>query len=127
MRITSKAIFSKFLHKGSVTLSAEKKATTMTLGQSSNYFHIPTKDYFINTLDYAVYRKLSYPPSLPLPEKVEKNTMTLLGKTDYRGQEIRFGIKDEDSFRHLYIVGKTGTGKSTFLSNIIKSHMYTNK
>ena len=58
---------------------------------------------------------------------VEKNALTLLGKTDYRGQEIRFGIKDEDSFRHLYIVWKTGTGKSTFLSNIIKSHMYTNK
>ncbi len=127
MKITSKALFSKFLHKWSVVLSLEKAKTKMTLSQACNFFHIPTKDYFINVLDYSVYRKLSYPPSLPLPAREEKNSMTLLGKTDYRGQEIRFGIKDEDSFRHLYIVWKTGTGKSTFLSNIIKSHMYTNK
>lgn len=127
MKLTAKAIFSKFLHKGGVIITPEKAKTKMTLSQVANFFHIPTKDYFVNTLDYAVYRKLSYPPSLPLPEVVEKNALTLLGKTDYRGQELRFGIKDEDSFRHLYIVWKTGTGKSTFLSNIIKSHMYTNK
>lgn len=76
----------------------------MTLGQASNFFHIPTKDYFVNVLDYSVYRKLPFPPSLPTTEKVEKNALTLLGKTDYRGQEMRFGVKDEDSFRHLYIV-----------------------
>ena len=110
-----------------MTVTPEKKGTKMTLGQVANYFHIPTKDYFINSLDYSVYRKLPYPATLPTPENVEKNALTLIGKTDYRGQEVRFGIKDEDSYRHLYIVGKTGTGKSTFLSNIIKSHMYTNK
>lgn len=127
MKLTTKAIFSKFLHKWGVVMSAEKQKTKMTLWQVANFFHIPTKDYFVNILDYSVYRKLSYPPYLPTPENVERNALTLLGKTDYRWQEVRFGIKDEDSFRHLYIVWKTGTGKSTFLSNIIKSHMYTNK
>jgi hypothetical protein len=59
-------------------VTTEKMKTKMTLSQVSNFFHVPTKDYFINVLDYSVYRKLSYPPSLPLPEKVEKNAMTLL-------------------------------------------------
>jgi hypothetical protein len=127
MKLTTKAIFAKFLHKGWVQITPEKKTTQMNLSQVANFFHIPTKDIFVNVLDYAVYRKLSYPPKLPTTENTERNALTLLGKTDYRGQEVRFGIKDEDSFRHLYIVGKTGTGKSTFLSNIIKSHMYTNK
>ena len=78
MKLTTKAIFSKFLHKGSVSLTSEKKKTKMTLGQASNFFHIPTKDFFVNVLDYSVYRKLPFPPSLPTPDKVEKNALTLL-------------------------------------------------
>jgi DNA helicase HerA-like ATPase len=34
---------------------------------------------------------------------------------------MEFGIKREDKFRHYYIVGKTGTGKSTFISNMVKA------
>ena len=29
-----------------------------------------------------------------------------------------FGIKDEDRFSHVYIIGKTSTGKSTLLENM---------
>lgn len=127
LKTTFKALFGKFLQKGSVTVSPDKKTTKMTLPQVSNFFHIPTANTIAKNLDYSVYRKLPYPANLPTPDNTERNALTLLGKTDYRGQMVRFGVKDEDSFRHLYIVGKTGTGKSTFMSNIIKSHMYTNK
>lgn len=34
---------------------------------------------------------------------------------------------EEDKFRHLYIVGKTGTGKSTFLSNLISDDIQNGK
>lgn len=122
-----KSLFNKFVQKGGASISNEPKSVSLTIPQLVNFFHLPTSDYFIKSMEYSVYRKLPYPSNLPTPENSEKNGLTLLGKTDYRGQEIRFGVRDEDSFRHLYIVGKTGTGKSTFLSNIIKSHMYTNK
>lgn len=127
VKMSMKSIFNKFVQKGEAAISHEPKSVKLTLPQMVNFFHVPTNDYFIKALDYSIYRKLPFPSKLPTPENTERNAMTLLGKTDYRGQEIRFGINDEDSFRHLYIVGKTGTGKSTFLSNIIKSHMYTNK
>ncbi len=39
---------------------------------------------------------------------------------------MRFGIRREDKFRHIYIVGKTGMGKSTFISNMVRSDMITN-
>jgi hypothetical protein len=36
-------------------------------------------------------------------------------RVDYRNDNRIFGIKPEDRFSHLYIIGKTGTGKSTLL------------
>ena len=66
-----------------------------------NLFHIPTKDYFIKGLDYTLYRKLPYPSNIPAQYSEEdERLITILGNTDYR-------IKQEDKFRHMYIVGKT--------------------
>ena len=39
-------------------------------------------------------------------------------KHDYRGQGKTFGIKPNDRSRHVYVVGKTGMGKSTLLENM---------
>ncbi|MFH1170790.1 MAG: type IV secretion system DNA-binding domain-containing protein [Candidatus Vogelbacteria bacterium] len=39
-------------------------------------------------------------------------------ETDFRAKRTRFGIKDEDRSRHVYIIGKTGMGKSTILENM---------
>ena len=39
-------------------------------------------------------------------------------ETDSRGQKIPFGIKEEDRTRHVYVIGKTGMGKSTLLENM---------
>jgi|AntRauTorcE11897_2_1112592.scaffolds.fasta_scaffold06300_2 hypothetical protein len=47
------------------------------------------------------------------PEKI-----TFFAKTDARGQDIPFGIKAKDRQRHMYVVGKTGMGKSTLLENM---------
>ncbi len=38
-----------------------------------------------------------------------------VGELDRRGETIRFGIKEEDRSRHIYVIGQTGTGKSTLL------------
>jgi len=43
---------------------------------------------------------------------------TYFAKTDHRGKEQKFGIKDEDRMKHVYVVGKTGMGKSTLLENM---------
>ena len=41
-----------------------------------------------------------------------------MGETSFRNERKRFGIKNEDRRRHIYIVGKTGTGKSELLINL---------
>ncbi|PIR44982.1 MAG: hypothetical protein COV10_01935 [Candidatus Vogelbacteria bacterium CG10_big_fil_rev_8_21_14_0_10_51_16] len=40
------------------------------------------------------------------------------GEADYRGKRTKFGIKAEDRARHVYVIGKTGMGKSTVLENM---------
>lgn len=47
------------------------------------------------------------------PEKI-----TIFAKTDARGQNMPFGIKAKDRTRHMYVIGKTGMGKSTLLENM---------
>ncbi|HRH24436.1 MAG TPA: type IV secretion system DNA-binding domain-containing protein [Candidatus Paceibacterota bacterium] len=47
------------------------------------------------------------------PERV-----TYFAATDTRGKRIPFGIKQKDRARHMYIIGKTGMGKSTMLENM---------
>jgi type IV secretory pathway VirB4 component len=41
-----------------------------------------------------------------------------IGRVDFRNREELFGIKTEDRFSHIYVIGKTGTGKSTLLETI---------
>jgi type IV secretory pathway TraG/TraD family ATPase VirD4 len=38
-----------------------------------------------------------------------------LGRVDFRNDKRIFGIKNEDRFSHVYMIGKTGTGKSTLI------------
>lgn len=42
-----------------------------------------------------------------------------MGRTDYRSAKRLFGIKRKDRRQHTYIVGKTGTGKSTMIKNMV--------
>lgn len=44
--------------------------------------------------------------------------ITFFAKTDARGQQTKFGIKAKDRTRHVYVIGKTGMGKSTLLENM---------
>jgi len=44
--------------------------------------------------------------------------MTPIGITNYQSKKIPFGIKDKDRLGHMYVIGKTGTGKSTLLQNM---------
>jgi type IV secretory pathway TraG/TraD family ATPase VirD4 len=42
----------------------------------------------------------------------------LLARVDFRSDRRVFGIKREDRFSHVYVIGKTGTGKSTLLESM---------
>jgi len=50
-----------------------------------------------------------------------KNPITFFAVTNYRDIRRKFGIKEKNRRGHIYIVGKTGTGKSTLIQNMVIS------
>jgi len=50
--------------------------------------------------------------------QMNSEQITYFAETDYRNKRQKFGIKSEDRARHLYVIGKTGMGKSTLLDNM---------
>ena len=55
------------------------------------------------------------------------NGITYIGVTNYRGTNLKFGIKDKDRLQHIYAIGKSGTGKSTLLENMAISDIRRGK
>ncbi|MEK7616352.1 MAG: type IV secretion system DNA-binding domain-containing protein [Patescibacteria group bacterium] len=41
-----------------------------------------------------------------------------IGKSNFRGSSRVFGIKNKDRFQHMYVIGQTGTGKTSLLRNL---------
>lgn len=50
--------------------------------------------------------------------------ITVLGEANYRNRLRRFGIKQDDRRRHMYVIGKTGMGKTVFLQNLAISDVH---
>jgi len=82
-------------------------------------FHIPTKQEKIEWLSYINYKRLAPPSNLPS----ETENITILWKADWANEKQIVWLKQEDKARHVYIIWKTGVGKSTLLSNMIFSDL----
>jgi Helicase HerA, central domain len=52
---------------------------------------------------------------------MDRRRITHFARTNARNQHRVFGIKQPDRLSHMYIIGKTGTGKSTLLERLILS------
>ena len=50
-----------------------------------------------------------------------KDSITVIGKTNFHNKARLFGIKLDDRRRHMHIIGKTGMGKSSLMLNMAVS------
>ncbi len=91
-----------------------RKAYVLNVEELAAVYHLPSATISTPNMSSWIYSKKSEPPS-SLPTK----DCTYIGDTIYRNKRIRFGIKDgEDRLRHMYLIGKSGTGKSTLLESM---------
>jgi CxxC-x17-CxxC domain-containing protein len=55
---------------------------------------------------------------------MKNDEITIFAETTFRNKYRRFGIKKDDRRRHMYLIGKTGMGKSTLLENMITEDIW---
>ncbi|MFH1838026.1 MAG: CxxC-x17-CxxC domain-containing protein [Candidatus Kuenenbacteria bacterium] len=55
---------------------------------------------------------------------MNNDEITFFAKTNFRKQEKAFGIKRKDRRQHMYVVGKTGVGKTALLKNFAIQDIY---
>lgn len=58
-----------------------------------------------------------------MSDQITKEEITYFATTDFRNQATPFGIKHNDRRAHMYILGKTGTGKSTLFETLIRQDL----
>ncbi|MBI4059184.1 TraM recognition domain-containing protein [Candidatus Microgenomates bacterium] len=75
-------------------------------------FHWPNKQITTPHIYWIYSRRAPAPAQIPTEG-------LYIGKSSYRGIERPVYISDSDRNRHIYIVGKTGTGKSELLKELV--------
>jgi hypothetical protein len=94
----------------------------LNIAEIATMFHFPGDK--LSKIHNIAWHKtiLSEPPeTLPIAEgksDEEKQEINFFAKTEYKNRMSTFGIKKPDRRRHTYIIGKTGTGKSTLIANM---------
>lgn len=95
-------IFRNFEPSQNMILSSEEVAS---------FFHLPALSTETPKIKWLKSKEAPPPANLP-------STGVLIGESLFRGQSKPVYITDEDRRRHVYVVGQTGTGKSTLLGNM---------
>ncbi|MDD2656616.1 MAG: type IV secretion system DNA-binding domain-containing protein [Patescibacteria group bacterium] len=57
-------------------------------------------------------------------EEKKQEDICVFAQTNYRNQLRKFGIKTDDRRRHMYVIGKTGMGKTTMMENMVLNDIY---
>ncbi len=104
-----------------------KSGFVLNVEELATIYHLPNITVTTPNIYWVRSKRLEPPGDLPTPDKLKENEITILGKTNFRGSDQTFGIKTPDRRRHMYIIGKTGMGKSTLLENMIYSDIMGGK
>ncbi len=105
--------FRVFLEPGSI----------LNIEELASIFHLPNITVETPSIVWAGSKKGEPPADLPIEENVSEAQLTVFAQTDFRHVMHKFGIRLPDRRYHMYAIGKTGTGKSTLLENMIIDDM----
>lgn len=89
----------------------DRKKMILNTEELTSIFHFPLPITETPNIRWLIARSATAPVDVP-------QEGIILGKNIYRGKETLIRLKKDDRRRHVYIIGKTGTGKSVLLSNM---------
>ena len=96
-----------------------EKPFLLNVKEMASIFHLPNITVQTPNIYWVRSKKVEPPNDLPKATNDLEAPVTSIGRTNFRGINMEFGIKTLDRRRHMYVIGKTGMGKSTLLENMI--------
>ncbi|MFA5076659.1 MAG: DUF87 domain-containing protein [Patescibacteria group bacterium] len=127
----NKIVFKKIdnVQKAVVDFFARKDEnnTILNTEEITTLFHIPDPSLKIEAIDWVLSKRAQPPFNLPTDQNTPDADISLFATTNFRASNRLFGIKRVDRRRHLYIVGKSGTGKSKLLLSLISDDIRDRK
>ncbi len=101
----SEEIINNFIHRHFI----EKGSYVLNTKEMSSLWHLPLPNTETPNIRWLMARKSAPPSNMP-------KEGIMIGEVRYRGQNTMVRIKREDRRRHMYIIGKSGSGKSVMLT-----------
>jgi hypothetical protein len=93
-------------------LPSYRHANTLSTTEVASLFHFPLPTTGTPTILWRGSKIAPAPAGLP-------EAGIMLGHNDYRGISTPIHLAEDDRRRHLYLIGQTGTGKTTLFLNMI--------
>lgn len=103
------------------------KSFVLNIEELATVCHFPNITAINSSMLCVLSKKFEGPNNLPCSKNCQKSEFTMLGMANFRNEMREFGIKVIDRRRHVYIIGKTGMGKSTLLTNMIFADIHAGR
>ena len=100
---------------------------TLNIEELASLYHLPHKSVETPNMVWTTSKTSEPPFNLPSEQEGSDDEISLFGLTNFRGTQLKFGLKRKDRGRHAYIIGQTGAGKSFLLELLTLSDIYHDK
>jgi hypothetical protein len=113
---------SLFLFKNKLHSMSGK--SILSTSELSDLYHFP---YTSTTKTENIAKLHSRELPAPLSLKQKETLDVYFAKNTYGGSDTLIGLTEDERRRHIYIIGATGTGKSTMLLSMVKQDIENDK
>lgn len=112
--------YEKFKHR----IFVPERSFVLNIEEMASIFHLPSSSVETPNISWVYSKKGEAPADLPI--QTGSADITYLGETTFRNKQLRFGLRNDngDRLRHMYLIGKTGAGKSTLFKTLISQDIY---
>jgi len=110
----------KLAYKYAFRLFDNRQTLTMSTEELTSIYHMPTYLTAAPKVRFLKAKPAEPPSNMP-------HEGIVLGRNVFRGQTSEIRMSDEDRLRHLYIIGQTGTGKSTVMKAMLRQDIENGK
>ncbi len=101
------------------------KPGLLNIEEVATLCHLPHTNVETPYILWAPAQAAGPPGNLPIGTAENRADISPIAATNFRGQNLSFGLTRGDRGRHLYILGQTGVGKSGLLELLTISDIYS--